>query len=187
MERTFVLIKPDGVQRALMGRIIGRFEDAVLKIVAMKMVMADKELVGRHYVDDVAWLEDLGKKSIASYEAKGIKMDGTPAEIGRKIRGYLMDYLTSGPVVAMVMEGNDAVSIVRKIVGSTAPSKADPSTIRGMYASDSYQLADERKRPVRNLIHTSDSPETAEKEIGIWFEKGEMREYRRADESAMFG
>ncbi len=186
MEKTFVLIKPDGVQRALMGKIIGRFEDAGLRITAMKMTMADKELAAKHYVDDVAWLEDVGKKSIASYEAKGIKVSDTAEQIGRKIRGYLMDYLTMGPVVAMVVEGNEALSIVRKIVGSTAPSKADPSTLRGMYAIDSYQLADEQKRPVHNLIHTSDSLETAEKEIGLWFEEGEIREYRRADEPAMF-
>jgi nucleoside-diphosphate kinase len=187
VEKTFVLIKPDGVQRALVGRIIGRFEDAGLKVVAMKMVMADKELAGRHYVDDIAWLEDVGKKSIASYEAKGIKVKDTAAEIGRKIRGYLMDYLTSGPVVAMVVEGNESVSIVRKIVGSTAPFKADPSTIRGMYACDSYQLADEMKRPIRNLIHTSDSVATAEKEIGVWFDRKEIKKYKRADETAMFG
>ncbi len=187
MEKTFVLIKPDGVQRSLIGRIIARFEDAGLKVVALKMVVADKELASRHYVDDMAWLEDVGRKSIASYEAKGIKVKDRPEQIGRKIRGYLMDYLTAGPVVAMVIEGNEAVAIVRKIVGSTAPAKAEPSSIRGMYANDSYQLADEMKRPVRNLIHTSDSPETAEKEISVWFGKNEIREYKRADEAAMFG
>jgi nucleoside-diphosphate kinase len=157
MEKAFVLIKPDGVQ------------------------------AGRHYVDDEAWLEDVGRKSIATYEAKGIKTSEKPVEIGHRIRGYLMDYITAGPVVAMVLEGNEAIDIVRKIVGSTAPYKADPSTIRGRYASDSYSLADERKRPVHNLIHTSDSPETAKREIGIWFDNSEIKEYERADESAMFG
>jgi nucleoside-diphosphate kinase len=187
MEKTFALIKPDGVQRALIGKIISRFEDAGMKVVAIKMVMANRDQAGRHYVDDAAWLEDVGKKSIATYESKGIKVTETPTQIGHKVRGYLMDYITSGPVVAMVIEGNEAIANVRKIVGSTAPARADPSTIRGMYATDSYPYADEKKRPVRNLIHTSDSPETAKREIEIWFGAGEIKEYARADETAMFG
>ena len=149
MEKTFVLIKPDGVQRALMGKIIGRFEDAGLRITAMKMAMADKELARPHYVDDVAWLEDVGEEIDSLVRSEG-NQDGEHRGADRPQDQGLPDGLPDlGPVVAMVMEGNEALSIVRKIVGSTAPSKADPSTLRGMYAIDSYQLADEQKRPVR--------------------------------------
>ncbi|VVB77098.1 Nucleoside diphosphate kinase [uncultured archaeon] len=186
MERTFVLIKPDGVQRALIGKIICKFEDAGLKLVAIKMIKASKETAGSHYADDKAWLESVGKKSIASYEAKGVKTNETALEIGNRVRNYLMDYITGGPAVAMVIEGNDAVSIVPKLVGSTAPARADPSTIRGAYASDSYDMADAKKRPVRNLIHASDSLDSANREIAIWFKPAEIAEYRRADEAVMF-
>jgi nucleoside-diphosphate kinase len=179
-------VKPDGVERALIGRIISRFEDAGLKVVAIKMLKPSRELVGRHYVDDKAWLESVGNKTKSSYEAKGIVVKETALEIGQRVRGFLMDYLAGNPVVAMVIEGNEAISVVAKIVGSTAPAKADPSTIRGTYSSDSYALADGNKRSVKNLIHASDSPESAAREIGIWFKSDEIISYKRADEAAIY-
>jgi len=186
MERTLVLVKPDGVERALIGKVIGTFEEAGLKVVAMKMVKVTKEFVGKHYIVDKVWMENMGKKTIASYEAKGLKMNETPLEIGTRVRGYLLEYLSENPVVAIVVEGSDAVSIVIKLAGSTEPRKAEPSTIRGRYSSDSNSLADEQKRAARNVIHISDSKESAEKEIRLWFKESEIFGYKRADEGAMF-
>lgn len=186
MERTLVLVKPDGVERALIGKVISKFEDAGLKIVALKMLKPTSELVSKHYADDKAWMEKLGKKAIASYEARGTKVAETPLEIGMRIRKFLFDYITKAPVVAMVVEGNEAISIVLKLTGSTSSAKADASSIRGMYSSDSYDLADEKKRAVKNIIHASDSKETAEREITVWFKESEIMKYKRADESAMY-
>ncbi len=186
MEKTLVLIKPDGVERALIGKVIGKFEDTGLKISALKMITPTQELASEHYADDSAWMEKLGKKTIASYEAKGISVKEAPIEIGRRIRKFLLDYLTQGPIVAMVVEGNDAIAIVLKLVGATSSSRADASSIRGMYSSDSYDLADEKKRAVKNVVHASDSKETAEREIKVWFKNSEIAKYKRADEGAMY-
>ncbi|MDE1874396.1 MAG: nucleoside-diphosphate kinase [Candidatus Micrarchaeota archaeon] len=186
MERTLVLIKPDGVQRALIGKVISTFEDCGLKISGLKMVKANRELAAKHYAEDKTWMETLGKKAIASYEASGAKVTETPMEIGTRIRNGLMGYLTESPIVCMVVEGNEAIGIVLKHIGATTSHKADPSTIRGKYSSDSYGLADKTKRPVRNVVHASDSKESAEREIGVWFTEKEIFEYKRADEAAMY-
>ena len=186
MERTLVLVKPDGVVRALIGKIITAFEDAGLKIVALKMVKPTKELASRHYAEDKAWMESIGKKSLASYQASGIKVNQTALEIGMRVRNSLMDYLVGNPVVCIVVEGNEAISTVLKLVGSTSPHKADPATIRGRYASDSYALAESKKRAVRNIVHASDSKENAEREIKVWFTDKEILKYERADETAMY-
>ena len=137
IERTLVLVKPDGVARGLSGRIIARFEDAGLKLAAIKMLRPSKELAGRHYIDDPKWLEDTGAKAIAAYKEKGIEPKETPQQAAMRIRGYLMDFISSGPVVAMVLEGNDAISVARKITGATEPKRADPSTIRGYFSTRS--------------------------------------------------
>ncbi len=186
MERTLILIKPEGVKRGLSGEIIRRFEQAGLKVVALRMISATKDQVSRHYPDDKVWLESVGLKSIKSYEAKGIKVKETALEIGNRIRNGLMDALTSGPIVAIVLEGNEAIACGRKICGATAPAAADAGTIRGMYSTDSYALADERKRPIRSIIHASDGLEVANREISIWFGKGEISAYKRADEDLVY-
>ncbi len=186
IERTFLLIKPDGVWRALIGKIISQLEDAGMKVVAMKMVLPDKETAGNHYIYDKQWLETVGKKSIGSYKDKRMTLKETPLQIGERIRGYLVDYLSGGPTVAMVVEGNEAISAVRKLVGSTEPKSADPSTVRGRFSTDSYQLADDKKRPIRNLVHASEDKKTADREISVWFKKSEIMDYKRADEGAMY-
>lgn len=186
IDRTLVIIKPDGVYRSLTGKIITSLEDAGLKLVASKMVTPTQEMAGKHYVADEAWLQNVGEKAIASYKEKGVKVKDTPKEIGMRIRQYLLDYFTSGPVVAMVFEGNEAVFITRKILGPTEPRKADPSTIRGRYSSDSYDLADNAKRAVKNLVHMSEDRSVAEKEIALWFKKSEISSYKRADEDIMY-
>jgi nucleoside-diphosphate kinase len=185
-ERTLILIKPEGMERGLSGEIIRRFEETGLKLVAAKMLQATKEQVSKHYVNDKAWLVSVGEKTIKSYAEKGIKLNETAEERGTKVRNMLMSALISGPILALVFEGNESVFVGRKIAGATEPKKADPSSIRGMYSTDSYALADKKGRPVKTILHASDTPENAETEIKVWFTKGEIYAYKRADEGSVY-
>ncbi len=186
IERTLVLLKPDAVQRALVGDIISRFERTGLKIIGMKMINADKETAGKHYADDAEWLKSVGAKTKKSYEAKGIKVAEDELTIGKRIRQQLMDFISMSPSVALCIEGHGAIDKVRVIVGSTAPSTAAPGTIRGDYSMDSYALADSSKRPIQNLIHASDSRENGVREIKIWFKENELYPYTRVDEGLLY-
>jgi nucleoside-diphosphate kinase len=186
IERTLVLVKPDGVQRALIGKVISRLEDVGLKAIAIKMVKPNKELVGNHYIADQKWFEDTGNRTLQTYRERGIEPKETAVEIATRIRNYLIESLSNKPVVAIVFEGNEAISITRKIVGSTEPRKADPSTIRGSLSADSYELADKRKEPVKNIVHASEDRKTADREIAVWFKNSEIIEYKRADENALY-
>ncbi len=174
MERALVIVKPDGVERSLIGNVVSRFEAAGLKVVGAKMLLPDEEKTGRHYAEDEPWLLSVGKKSKQSYMEKGIETKESEREIGMKVRSLLISEFMRGPVFAFILEGNAANETARKLAGSTEPKKADPSTIRGSYSTDSYALADLEKRPVRNIIHVSDSPEGAEREIKIWFTAAEI-------------
>jgi|FaiFalFF_MnMetaG_3_1042247.scaffolds.fasta_scaffold04024_4 nucleoside-diphosphate kinase len=192
MERTFVLIKPDAVQRGLIGEIISRFEKTGLKVVALKMVKPTKEQALKFYPSDEQWLISVANKSLTVYKQLGLdpKKDfatDDPVEIGKIIKDWLADFLASGPCVAMVIEGNRAVEVVRKIVGATRPYEAEPGTIRGDFSTDSPELANILKRPLRNLVHASDSKEVAEKEIKFWFNDNEIISYKRADEGIIYG
>jgi len=187
IEKTLVVIKPDGVQRNLIGEIIRRFEQSGLKLVALKMMQADENLVGKHYTIDPEWLEKVGKKSIESYKKKGLTPpNNDPIALGKDVLGRLKKYITFGPVVPMVWEGSQAVEMVRKICGSTEPLSALLGTIRGDYTPESYQLADGDERAIRNLVHASGSAEEAEKEIELWFEKKEIMEYRLFRDSIIY-
>ncbi|MFB6469859.1 MAG: nucleoside-diphosphate kinase [Vulcanisaeta sp. AZ3] len=182
VERTLVIIKPDAVKRGLIGEIISRFERVGLRIVAMKMIRLSKEEAAKFYPNDESWLRSVGSKSLKSYAelGKDPKVDlGTddPVEIGKIIRGWLADYLSMGPVVAMVLEGNRAVEVVRKIVGATTPYSANPGTIRGDFSTDSPELANLEKRALFNLVHASDSPKEAEREIRFFFREDEFVNY----------
>ncbi len=173
-ERTLVLIKPDAVQRGLIGEIIVRFERAGLKIEDMKITVPAPELVGKHYIDDDCWLGSVGKKTIDTYQKYHLNLkrdlDTTESlEIGRIIRGWLIQYITSGPVVALILSGNHAIEAVRKMVGNTAPLFALTGTIRGDYSIDSPDLANQEKRALHNLVHASGCPEEADREISLWF------------------
>lgn len=186
-ERTLVLIKPDGVQRSLIGEIIKRYERTGLKLVGLKFLVPSPEITKAHYLSDGGWLENVGKKSIAAYEKKGLKAPfDDPVKCGEAVLERLIKYLTSGPVVAMVWQGNEAVGIVRKITGGTEPLTSDVGTIRGDLTIDSYALGDTDERAVRNLIHSSGSPQEAEKEIKIWFREGEILKYRLVQESILY-
>lgn len=191
-ERTLLFLKPDGVQRGLVGEVVGRFERAGLKVVGMKMLWPDRPLLDRHYPKDEGFLKAIGGKTKEAFAGYGLdvkKEAGTDdaLEIGRQVRGWLIDYVSSGPVVACVLEGIHAVSVVRKLVGDTLPYRAAPGTIRGDFSVDSPTVANLMKRPVRNLIHASGSVEEASMEIPLWFRKEELYDYPRADERAMFG
>ncbi|MFP4524174.1 MAG: nucleoside-diphosphate kinase [Candidatus Woesearchaeota archaeon] len=185
-ERSLVLIKPDGVQRGLVGEILSRFERCGLKVVGMKMVYPDEELAGNHYIADEDWLNTVGEKAKKSYEKRGVKVDKENREIGLEIRGQLIEYLKMSPVVAFVLEGHNAVAHIRKLVGSTSPGDAAPGTIRGDYTFDSYALADKSKRPIQNLIHASGEPEEAEREIKLWFNDNEIHDWQRVDEALLY-
>ncbi len=178
IEQTLVIIKPDGVQRGLLGEVLGRFEKAGLKIVGMKMVWADEELIGKHYEDDEEYLTGVGEKALAGAKEKGVEMKETALEIGKRVRKTNMKYISTGPVLAFVLEGNTAVQTVRNIVGGTNPLTADMGTIRGDLTIDDFSQADQESRSVRNLMHASGEVEEAEREIPLWFSKDELYEYQ---------
>lgn len=191
MERTVIIIKHDGVARGLMGEILQRYERVGLKLVAMKLVYATREMGMKHYPDDEAWYAKVGERSLEEYETKGIdpiEHIGTAdkVKIGKMVKQWNVEYLTEGPVLAMVFEGYGAIKIGRKITGETNPSKALPGTVRGDFTSDNAELANAKKRPFRNLIHASGSEEEAANEIELWFTKDELHEYMRCDEGMMF-
>ena len=185
-ERTLVLLKPDAVQRGLAGEIISRFEKAGFKIIGMKLLHADKETAGKHYANDEEWLKSVGAKTKKSYESKGIAMKETELQIGQRIRQQLMDFISLSPSVAMCIEGHGAIEKIRLMCGATAPISAAPGTIRGDFSFDSYGLSDKSGRPIQNLIHASDSRESAEREIKIWFSDRELCPYERVEESLLY-
>lgn len=179
MEQTVVLIKPDGVKRGIAGDILSRFERVGLKICAAKLIWVDKTTVGKHYKDDSAYHKSVGEKTLENYQKYGIDPGenlGTkdPVKIGKLVRKWNMEFLSSGPVFAILLEGHGAIAVVRKIVGHTFPSEALPGTIRGDYSLDSSFDANIQKRTVRNLIHASGSAEEAEFEKKLWFKKKEI-------------
>ena len=186
-ERTLVVIKPDGVQRSLIGDIIRRYENVGLKLIAMKMLVPTEAHIEAHYTLDPNWRRITGEKTIESYKKKGLTPPSEdPLEITAKILANLKKYLSSGPVVAMVWEGAHAVGIVRKITGGTEPLTSDVGTIRGDYVLDSYTMADTDARAVRNLVHASGSVEEADMEIAHWFTPEEQHDYRIIHEEILY-
>lgn len=186
-ERTFVALKPDGIQRSLVGEMIARFEKVGLKLVAMKMLVPDAAHIEKHYTLDPEWRRVTGEKTIEGYKSKGLKPPiEDPLEVTARILENLKKYMTSGPVIAMVWEGASSVKIVRKIVGGTEPLVSDVGTIRGDYVLDSYQMSDLDGRSIRNLIHASGSVDEAEKEIAHWFKNEELVNYRLVAEEILY-
>jgi nucleoside-diphosphate kinase len=186
-ERTLVVIKPDGVQRSLIGEIIGRYERVGLKLVGIKTLLPNDTFVEQHYTIDPEWIRKVGEKSIKAYLEKGLKPPHIdPMKAGRSVLVELKKYLVSGPVVAMVWEGAHSVAIVRKLTGSTEPLMSDVGTIRGDYVLDSYQMADIDNRAVRNLVHASGSLDDAKKEIAHWFKPAEILNYHLVQEGIMY-
>ena len=191
MEKTLVVLKPDAILRGVGSEILSRFEKAGLKMIGAKMVTVTKELAEKHYPSDRhEWIEQIGHKTLANYkklEADVKKLLGTddPKEIGKMARVWLLEYITSGPVLAVVLEGPHAVELVRKIVGHTLPLESAPGTIRGDYSFDSSLLANTAKRAIKNLVHASGSLDEAGYEIPLWFEPSELVKYKRVDEDVI--
>lgn len=187
VERTLVLLKPDTVQRNLIGEVISRFERAGLKIVALKFLNCTPEQALKHYVKNDAEYEALGNRSIAGMEKAGMDVTGVNArEKGESIINSLVKFLTASPVVALVLEGHQAVKLTRKLVGSTEPLNSDVGTIRGDYTLDSYVMADADNRAIRNLVHASGNVEEAEYEIPVWFKPEEVIDYRNVRDAILY-
>lgn len=163
IERTLVLVKPDGVKRSLIGEIIKRFEQRGLKIIGMKMVHVDEEFAKKHYT------EDLAKRR------------------GEKIRELNINFIKESPVVAIVLEGINAIENVRKIVGDTEPRSALPGTIRGDFCHISYDYANKGEgKVIKNIVHASANKEDAEYEVKLWFQDDELYSYRFCSEEYVF-
>ena len=187
MEKTLILIKPDGVQRGLVGQIITRLETTGLKLVAMKMVHPSHEDVDRHYQMTEEWMQTVYTKAKAKYDANGeVFPFADHKAYGGEIKRGLVDFLKSSPVVALVLEGEMAVSLVRKLVGATEPASSAPGTIRGDFSHDTYALANSQGRPFRNLIHASGTIEEADNEIKIWFTDTELYAYEHVNDRVQY-
>jgi nucleoside-diphosphate kinase len=186
-ERTFVIIKPDAVQRGLVGEINKRIERSGLKLVALKMAWATPEQLAEHYDKDSAWYQDKGaKRKKLLIEAKAsIDESRPPIEFGKDIINGIKRFMMTTPLPMMVWEGNEAVAVVRKLVGGTEPKSSDVGTIRGDYQHDSYSLSDVEQPAIRNLIHCSDHPSEVEREIPIWFKPEELHDYRHINEAIL--
>lgn len=192
-QRTFCMIKPDGVMRGLIGDIVYRIEKAGLKVVAMQMMLPTEEQVRKHYpMSDEAWIARLGEKSLSGFEnlevtAKEVLGSEDKAQIGGEVAESLVGFMTSGPVVCMVVEGIQAIDMVRKLAGHTLPFKADVGTIRGDYSVDSPAIANAEKRSIHNLFHASETAEEAANEIELWFGgDAKIFSYQRGGEDVMY-
>jgi nucleoside-diphosphate kinase len=187
-ERTLVLIKPDAVQRALIGEILARFERKGLKIVAMKMVWPTKQLAKEHYGWSEKEKRESGERTIQGYQEKGMEppLGGDPIKIAENTMRKLVSYISAGPVVALVIEGAHAIANVRKIRGGTNPTMADAGTITADYSIDSYFISDDADRAVRNLVHASGNSAEAEREIKLWFKENEIVDYDLAIEKILY-
>lgn len=187
-DRTLVLIKPDGVQRSLMGEIISRFERVGLKLVGMKLVVATKEQCWTHYHKEDEWFLKKGTSIYENRKKLGMPLEKEPLDYGKDIIQAVVNFMTAGPLVAMVWEGNQSVGVVKKLVGGTEPTTSDVGTIRGDYTLDSYFLCDvDGSRGMRNLIHCTDGDQVeAKREIDIWFKESELLNYRLVQEEILY-
>ena len=186
-ERTLVVIKPDGVQRTLVGEIIRRFERVGLKMVGLKLTVADTDTITNHYLADPLWREKLGEKLLQKRKDAGKDISNdTPFSLGDAVLKNLCRFMTAGPVVALALEGAGAVPLTRKLVGDTEPLSSDVGTIRGDFVLDSYTLSDTANRAIRNIIHASSSTEDAQREIALWFSPEELFSYETAHEKILY-
>ena len=190
-EKTVLIIKPDGVKRGLVGDIISQIEKRGLKIIALEMIQATRDQVDSHYPKDEKWIRRLGEKTLNNYRNFGFDAEqelGTEdeLEIGNNVRNWLIDYLTSGPMVKMVVKGIHAIDMVRKLAGKSMPSEAEMGTIRGDFSVDDATAANRDKRAIHNIVHASETSEEASHEISFWFAPEDVYDYKRAEEDIMF-
>lgn len=185
-ERSLIILKPDAVQRSLMGEIISRFERKGLKFVAFKFVAPDEEHLFAHYNKDDAWFKKKGENMINNLKAQGKPVEKDAIEYGKDIIRTVVKEMRKSPVLAIVVEGADAIAQVTRLVGTTEPATADIGTIRGDFSVDTYSHTTIEDRSIRNLIHCSDVPEEAEREIKLWFDESEIMDYTTAQERIMY-
>lgn len=186
-EKTLIIIKPDGIQRNLIGEIIQRYERVGIKLIAAKLLTASEDMIEKHYTLDPEWRKITGEKTIKGYLDKGLTPPiNDPLKVTEILLEKLKSYMASGPILVMVWQGAHAVSIVRKITGGTEPLKSEVGTIRGDYVHDSYQLSDNDNRPIRNLVHASGSVKEAEDEIKHWFSENEIIDYTLVREGVLY-
>lgn len=164
VQQTLIIIKPDGVERGLTEQIISRYETAGLKVVNRKDMMASPSIVEKHYPMESDYLKSIGEKTIEAGQKVKSAVDQ-----GRKVVTWLRKFITSGPIVVLLLQGEDAVAVARKVTGFTDPKTAEKGTIRADYGTDSILKANAEQRPVYNLIHAAGSEEEAKKEIKLWF------------------
>lgn len=186
LEKTLIIIKHDGVARGLVGKIIKRFESIGLKIIAMEFLQSTDDMGHGHYPTTDEWFRKVGERTLGDYAKKGKDAKeelGTddPMEIGKLVKKWNVDYLTHGPVLAVVLEGPGAVALGRKLVGDTIPANALPGTIRGDFGFDTIDMANQDKRPLYNIIHASGEVAEAEEEISLWFGDQEVFSYDTHD------
>jgi len=185
-QKTVIFIKPESIQRHLIGEFISKFERRGLKLIACKMVAPTKEEIGKHYPNDEKWLTDTGTKTLNSYLKKGYDPKKTPVELATIVRQRLIEHFADRPLILMVWEGPHAIELGRKTAGATNPLVADIGSIRGDYSMESYELADDIERAAHTLVHASDSAESAEKEMKLWFKPGEILDYDLVTESVFY-
>jgi len=182
-EKTLVLIKPDGILRGITGEIISRFERVGMKISAIKMIQAKKETLEKHYFKNDEWLTEKGelfKKKL------GLPDDTDPIPVGKEIvNGLILDMQVS-PIIAVVLEGHNAVMTVKRLTGPTNIDDAMPGTIRGDYSHDTFDLANKPNRPNLTIIHATDDPTESEKEIDFWFSPDEIHSYKKPEEDVHY-
>jgi len=186
-ELTFLMVKPDGVRRGLSGEVIRRVEQVGLKIVAMEMIRPSRKTIDDHYPKDKGWITRLGEKTLSTYEKFGydaVKELGTAKaeKIGPMVRKWLIDFMSSAPVVIMAVKGVHAVAMVRKLAGPTMPVDAPLGTLRGDFSVDSPAAANREKRSVFNIVHASETEAEAKHEIKHWFGKSIIHDYSRTDD-----
>ena len=190
-QRALIVLKPDAVCRGLMGKIVQRFENVGLTTIGLKFIWAAENQIANHYPSTDKWFTTVGQRTLTNYAKKGLdakKVFATdqPIAIGKTVKQWLIKYLQQSPLLIFVLEGYDAIELIRKLCGNTIPLLAASGTIRGDFAHDTIDLANQQNRPLKNIIHASDTVEDGEKEIKVWFNPEELFTYSRSDEEIMF-
>lgn len=185
-QRTLVILKPDAIQRSLLGDILKRIEQTGLKFTAFKFFLANEDQLVKHYNKGEEWFKEKGDRVVADRKLHHLPIEKDPIDYGKEIIDLIVKFMTTGPILAFIVEGNESVAVVKKLVGATEPKTSDVGTIRGDYTVDSYAHSSVQNRAVRNLVHCSESPEEAEREIKVWFTPEEIMDYKTIQEQILY-
>lgn len=184
IERTLIIIKPDALKRGLVGKVMETFENVGLKLMTAKMLRPDKEVIKNHYPGTVEWIREMGEKTLTSFKQSGSNVMETfktedPNKLGQFIYVRLIKYWMEGPIIIMVWQGANAITVARKLRGHTIPALAIPGTLHAQFSFDSSPLSASLDRVVKTFIHASGSVDEAKREIACWFGKQDFRSYER--------